>query len=93
MRVQLVLLVLLSACPGPLPMTMDGGLEGSRDGGGTCAVAPAFTESLTGCQRGADDYRPREAGSANDTWPACVSDSNVFMPVNPSISSVARAAS
>lgn len=92
MRVHLLLLVLLSACPGPLPMTVDGGLDGSRDGGGTCAVAPAFTESLTGCQSGADDYKPREANSANDTWAACVSDSNVFMPINPSISSVARVA-
>ncbi len=69
---------------------MDGGLDGSRDGGGTCAVAPAFTESLTGCQSGADDYRPREASSANDTWPACVSDSNTYTPINPSISTVAR---
>lgn len=85
-------LLLVSACPGPLPSGTDGGLDGGADGGGFCATAPAFTENVAACPGAMDDYRPRENNSANDTWPACVSDTNVFSPINPSISSVARVA-
>ncbi len=88
----LLLSWLLCACPAPLPSGTDAGLDGSRDGGGFCATLPSFTENVSACPFAMDDYRPRENNSANDTWPACVSDTNVFSPINPSISSVARVA-
>lgn len=84
--------LLVCACPAPLPSGIDAGLDGARDGGGFCATTPAFTENVSACPFDMDDYRPRENNSANDTWPACVSDPNVFSPINPSISSVARVA-
>lgn len=82
----------LSACPAPLPTGADGGLDGGTTGAGFCPTRPAYTEDVASCQAAMDDYRPRVAMSANDTWPACISDANTFTPVNPSISSVARVA-
>jgi hypothetical protein len=45
----------------------------------TCAALP-------------DDYMPRESESANDTWPACISDKNAYVPFDQNISSLARVA-
>lgn len=39
-----------------------------------------------------DDYTPRDNASANDTWPACISDQNEYVPFDTNISSVARSA-
>lgn len=84
---------LLAACPAPLPMGADGGLDaGSTTSAGFCPTPPAYTENVTSCMAGLDDYRPRVAMSANDTWPVCVSDSNTYSPINPSITTVARVA-
>lgn len=44
------------------------------------------------CMPLADDYTPRDNASANDTWPACISDQNKYVPLDPNISSVARSA-
>jgi hypothetical protein len=44
------------------------------------------------CKPLADDYTPRDNASANDTWPACISDGNKYVPLDPNISSAARAA-
>jgi len=44
------------------------------------------------CKPLADDYTPRDNASANDTWPACISDQNKYVPLDPNISSVARSA-
>jgi hypothetical protein len=53
---------------------------------------PTFVEQVSACVGTPDDYRPRDQGSATDAWPACVSDANVYTPINPSVSSVARVA-
>lgn len=71
--------------------------SGRADGGGTdaagfCDPGPVHTEDVSACQPRADDYRPRDSNSANDTWPACISDDNSYHPINPSISTVARVA-
>ncbi|WP_224244314.1 hypothetical protein [Hyalangium gracile] len=60
-----------------------------------CTPAPVQTENLGSCQPAATDYRPREPqvnNSASDAWAACISDDNVYHPVNPNISTVARVA-
>jgi hypothetical protein len=42
------------------------------------------------CKSLADDYTPRDNASANDTWPACISDGNEYIKFDPNISSIAR---
>lgn len=44
------------------------------------------------CKPLADDYTPRDNASANDTWPACISDGNKYIPLDPNISTLARVA-
>lgn len=44
------------------------------------------------CQPLATDYQPRDRNSANDDWPACVSDDDVYVPFDQSISTIARVA-
>jgi hypothetical protein len=91
----LLLLPALLACPQPLPSPADAGLDGGADApapGAACAPLPRFEENVSACAPLATDYRPRDAMSANDTWPACISDSNVFTPINANISTVARVA-
>ena len=53
---------------------------------GPDAVMP---DANPACVPGPDDYRP-EAGSINDTWPACISDDGEYHPFDVSISTVAR---
>jgi hypothetical protein len=59
---------------------------------GACTQPPGYTEDLSSCAPAADDYLPRVAMSTTDAWPACISDDNVYHPINPSIGSVARVA-
>lgn len=77
-------------CPAPLPVPTDGGIDGGLDVGAACSPRPAFTENVASCTALGTDYQPRVAMSAMDTWPACISDSNVFTPINANISTVAR---
>jgi len=44
------------------------------------------------CSAEADDYTPRESNSSTDTWPACISDMNQYVPFDMNISSLARVA-
>jgi hypothetical protein len=44
------------------------------------------------CEVSPDDYQPRVDGSQKDTWPACISDGNVYKPVEEKISTLARIA-
>jgi hypothetical protein len=44
------------------------------------------------CAASPDDYTPRESGSSTDTWPACISDKNEYVPFSMNISSLARVA-
>jgi hypothetical protein len=71
--------------------------SGTPDSGTTvdCENPPVYTENVTGCQPAATDYRPRDAAannSATDAWPACISDSNTYSPINANITTVARVA-
>jgi hypothetical protein len=52
------------------------------------AEIPANDES--GCTPLATDYQPRDAMSANDMWPACVSDDGRYTLVETTPSSIAR---
>lgn len=49
------------------------------------------TDNAT-CQPLATDYQPRNNGSQNDSWPACISDDNVYHAFNTSVGSNARIA-
>lgn len=44
------------------------------------------------CMALPDDYLPRENNSADDTWPACISDANAYVPFDMNISSLGRVA-
>jgi hypothetical protein len=81
------------ACAAADPQGSD--RDGDSDGpvsGAPCAAPPSFTEEVSGCSTSGTDYQPRVNGSADDTWPACISDDNLYHPVQPSISSIARVA-
>lgn len=80
----------LLACPGPAPIPTDGGVDGGLSSGTFCAPAPVFPEDVTRCQPLDTDYLPRVNSSSTDGWPACISDSNTFTPIDPNISSIAR---
>lgn len=42
------------------------------------------------CVAADDDYTPRASMSATDTWPACISDDDVYHPIGTTIGSIAR---
>jgi hypothetical protein len=93
MRTSPVLLLATAAllgCPGPLPVPTDGGVDAGVEAGAACSPRPAFTEDVSSCAALGTDYLPRVSMSSMDTWPACVSDSNVYTPINSNISTVAR---
>ena len=82
--------LLLVACGTPQPKA-DAGTDAGADAGPTratdCMPAPMHLEAVAACAPAATDYRPRDGG---DTWPACISDDNVYHPISPNISSIAR---
>jgi cell division protein ZapA (FtsZ GTPase activity inhibitor) len=84
------LMLVLFACPGPAPTPTDGGVDGGVSSGTFCEPPPVYAENLTSCQPLATDYLPRVSNSSTDSWPACISDSNTFTPIDPNISSIAR---
>lgn len=83
-------LLMAGACtsdPNPTPGT----------GGGTGEPGCPADETITamdgdGCMPDADDYQPRVNGSADDTWPACISDDNTYHAIESNISTNARVA-
>lgn len=85
--------LLSTACSDPDPLPTD-----IPDAGGNdidCESPPVYTENVTACQPEATDYRPRDTAannSATDAWPECISDENVYAPIDPNISTVARIA-
>lgn len=57
----------------------------------TCdANAGVSNVSGKNCGPLADDYTPRDAASANDSWSACVSDGNQYVPFGKTTVSAAR---
>jgi hypothetical protein len=58
-----------------------------------CENAPANTDDAKSCQPAGTDYRPGEPdvnNAATDAWAACISDDNVYHPIDPNVSTVAR---
>ncbi len=45
---------------------------------------------LSECSPADTDYTPNDNGSADDTWPACISDDNTYHQIEESISSISR---
>ncbi len=83
--------VLCASCAkDPIPTPIDGGL--GTDATGYCDPLPSYVEVVASCQPSVGDYQPRLNSSANDAWPACISDDNVYHPINASISTIARVA-
>jgi hypothetical protein len=84
MRIALALaslLVFAAACGdgGNRPADMMPGPDlGGLDDGEDCTPSEPYVESLFGCTVDPQDYTPRDAMSANDGWPACVSDNGVY---------------
>jgi hypothetical protein len=89
-RLSLALCLLAACKPGPVANVDQGG-TGNLDQGvndaGTCTVTA--TEDLRQCTHAATDYEPRVNGSANDTWPVCISDDNQFHLIGPGTPSAA----
>ena len=50
----------------------------------------AYAEDVSGCEHAPTDYEPRENGSADDAWGACISDDVTYHAIEESVSSVAR---
>ncbi|MBI5547690.1 MAG: hypothetical protein HY901_27730 [Deltaproteobacteria bacterium] len=91
-HVSLVLAAALWVCGCPednVEPIRDAGTT-AADAGGDCPTPPVYTEDLAGCAPLATDYQPRVNGSADDAWPACISDDNAYHKVDPSISTIAR---
>ncbi len=67
------------------------GNGGNGSGDVTCNANEGVVDmSGAMCQPLPDDYTPRDNASANDTWPACISDGNEYIKFDPNISSIAR---
>jgi hypothetical protein len=62
------------------------------DAQGECINKPTYTENMSACAPLSTDYQPRMAGSASDSWPACISDDNTYHRLYNSISTVGRVA-
>ncbi|MDD5305839.1 MAG: hypothetical protein PHU25_00825 [Deltaproteobacteria bacterium] len=61
------------------------------DAGAQCPPgAVTYDEDVSGCTPAATDYMPRENGSADDSWEACISDDDTYHEIEASVSSIAR---
>lgn len=91
--VAALLLAAVPACEGDDPVATGPTLD-AGDGGGTACEADRDVVPVeeTGCTPVATDYRPRDPGSASDTWPACISDDDTYHVVEPSIGALGRVA-
>lgn len=58
--------------------------------GTACSPPPTYMENVAACTAAATDYQPRNNGSLNDSWAACISDDNTYHQIALSISSIAR---
>lgn len=58
--------------------------------GYACVPKPPYYEDISGCLALSIYYQPRVNGSADDSWPACISDDNIYHRIDPTISTIAR---
>lgn len=83
-------LCLLAACGEDDPEAQS---PNNGGGGGEEACNPnagLTVQDNATCTAAADDYTPRDSGSANDTWDACISDDNTYHQIEASISTIQR---
>lgn len=95
MKRVLFVVALCTAC-GPYRPTTDAGPQdaGATPGSGrSCEPPVVLADDVAGCMPRPTDYRPREANSANDAWPACSSDTGEYRPFSATNPTVARVAS
>mgnify|MGYP000990756375 CR=1 FL=1 len=57
---------------------------------GDCIDPPVYAEEVSSCQPLSTDYQPRVNGSADDSWPACISDDGQYHRLQESVSTIAR---
>lgn len=88
-RLAAVALFGVMACEAndPVPSSTTGGGPNGLGCDADSNVAQVDGEQ---CAPLADDYTPREDGSANDTWPECISDDNLYHAFDPSVGTNAR---
>jgi hypothetical protein len=89
----------LFACESSSPVvfqpTRDGGVDAfaSADGAvGDAAACASGPFVLGACSASQADYTPRDRASAGTRLPACISDDNVYHPINPDVASNSRIA-
>lgn len=93
---SLALALLLAACSGDdesLPPDAGGRADAAAEAdaaGAVCPSPPMYVEDVSGCAPLATDYQPRVNGSADDPWPACISDDNEYHRIMDTISTIAR---
>jgi hypothetical protein len=80
----------LAACAANDPKGSNGNNNNTPANGAACEPPVTTIEDVSACAAVATDYRPRDNGSANDTWPACISDDNLYHQIQPSVSTIAR---
>lgn len=82
------------ACEAADPEVKNPGGGGAAGAGFVTCNANEGVVDMSGsmCKPLADDYTPRDNASANDTWPACISDGNKYVPFDLNNSAVARVA-
>jgi hypothetical protein len=87
---SLVVAALVTSCEASDPVPTAIVDAGVADAGSTCSTAVTTVPAQGVCPRPVDDYRPGMPGTAG--WPSCVSDQGVYVPVEASISALARIA-
>ncbi len=88
---MMALLWIVGSCAddGPADNTLpDGGVD--TDGAECAEGELTYVEDVSQCVPAATDYKPRENGSLNDTWEACISDDGLYHQIEPSVSSISR---
>lgn len=89
---SIVLVVGLAACAEPDPVASDAGARLDAAVADAMVDAQPPADANPACQPLVTDYQPRSNGSASDGWAACISDDNIYHPIDLSISTVARVA-
>jgi hypothetical protein len=81
----------LAACAAKDPTESgDAAPDASVDGEPCAEGELAYAEDVSSCEPAPTDYMPRENGSADDTWGACISDDNAYHAIGESVASIAR---